>query len=98
MIMRDSHELDGLFCQSCGKPMLREGEHGTTNSGARATEYCSDCYRDGRFTEPEILASEMVNRTAMFLRNERGWSGPAAKALAESAVPRLRRWSSGLAA
>ena len=96
--MHDAHDLDGLFCQSCGRPMLRDREHGTTAVGARATEYCSDCYRNGRFTEPDILPSEMINRSAQFLRSERGWSLPVARALAESAVPRLSRWSSRLVA
>jgi hypothetical protein len=96
--MHDSHDLDGLFCQSCGKPMLREAQHGTVASGARTQEYCCDCYREGKFTEPGILPGEMIERAAKFLRNERDWSGPAAKSLAESLVPRLKRWSGGLAA
>jgi hypothetical protein len=36
---------------------------GTTKS----VEYCSDCYRDGRFVEPDITVDEMIARVKVRL-------------------------------
>ena len=50
-------------CQSCGMPMKRDANGGGTNAdGSKSTIYCSHCYADGRFTLPDITASEMQER------------------------------------
>ena len=39
------------FCQSCGMPMKSDPAGGATNSdGSKNMEYCSYCYKDGKFT------------------------------------------------
>ena len=51
----------GPFCQSCGMPLNRDQLGGGTNAdGSRTTEYCSHCFQDGRFTEPNISVDEMM--------------------------------------
>jgi Putative zinc ribbon domain len=55
--------LRGPFCQSCGMPLSRDAEGGGTNTdGSRSREYCSHCYQDGRFTEPNLSLEEMMAR------------------------------------
>jgi putative zinc ribbon protein len=45
----------GRFCQSCGMPLGKDPLGGGTNSdGSGSAEYCSHCYREGRFTEPNL--------------------------------------------
>ena len=47
-------------CQSCGMPMNKDPKGGGTNSdGLKNGMYCSYCYQDGKFTQPEISMDEM---------------------------------------
>lgn len=58
----------GPVCQSCGLPMSVGG--GTEMDGvSRSIEYCSQCYRDGRFTDPAITVEEMVLRSQERMRS-----------------------------
>ncbi len=45
-------------------PMWRDRNGGGTESDgtARSIEYCSSCYRNGRFTEPDITLDEMISK------------------------------------
>jgi putative zinc ribbon protein len=59
----------GPFCQSCGMPLSRDPLGGGTNQdGSRNSEYCGHCYRDGRFTEPNLTADQMVEKVEGKLR------------------------------
>ena len=55
----------GPVCQSCGMPMWSDKKGGGTEMDGvtRSIEYCSECYRDGTFTEPAIKVEEVVERT-----------------------------------
>ena len=47
-------------CQSCGMPLKQDPKGGGTNAnGSKSDRYCSYCYTDGRFTQPQITAEEM---------------------------------------
>ncbi len=47
-------------CQSCGMPLKRDKLGGGTEAnGTKSTLYCSHCYRDGKFTQPDITMDEM---------------------------------------
>jgi hypothetical protein len=60
----------GPVCQSCGMPMWSDKSGGGTemDGTTRSLEYCSSCYKDGMFTEPEITVDEIVERTGKKLR------------------------------
>jgi hypothetical protein len=53
----------GPFCQSCGMPLSKD-EHGggTESDGTRTTTYCSHCYREGKFTEPNLTLEKMITK------------------------------------
>ena len=53
----------GPKCQSCGLPIALDGGGTEMDRTTLSIEFCSSCYRDGRFTEPEITVDEMVERT-----------------------------------
>ena len=36
---------DKKFCQSCGMPMEKPEDFGTSNDGGRNEEYCCYCYK-----------------------------------------------------
>lgn len=47
-------------CQSCGMPLNRDALGGGTNAdGSKSTMYCSQCYQQGKFTQPNLSMDEM---------------------------------------
>ena len=47
-------------CQSCGMPLKRNTQGGGTHAdGTRSLMYCSQCYKNGQFTQPTITVDEM---------------------------------------
>ena len=60
----------GPACQSCGMPLSKDPLGGGTNAdGSPSTEYCSHCYREGAFTQPNITAAEMTTLVEGKLRS-----------------------------
>ena len=83
----------GPACQSCGMPLSRDPLGGGTNAdGSKSSEYCSKCYNDGAFTQPDITATEMTALVEGKLRSMH-FPGFLAKKFAKD-VPTLRRWKS----
>jgi len=87
----------GPFCQSCGMPLSRDPQKGGTESdGSRSTEYCSYCYRSGRFTEPDITLEQMMSKVEGKLR-EMHFPGFMARYFSRG-IPSLQRWRTGVPA
>lgn len=87
----------GRVCQSCGIPLSRDPLGGGTGiDGSRSEEYCSRCYRDGSFTEPDITAEQMAAKVEGKLRSMH-FPGFLARRFARG-VPSLRRWQTGTGA
>jgi len=84
----------GPACQSCGMPLRRDPLGGGTRiDGSRSDEYCSHCYRDGAFTEPDITVAEMASKVEGKLRSMH-FPGFLARRFARG-IPSLRRWQTG---
>jgi hypothetical protein len=67
-------------------------DHGTDLGGRRDADYCRSCFREGLFTEPNLLLADAVARfasTARALHLTRS----QAVARARKVLPRLKRWS-----
>ena len=80
-------------CQSCGMPLKRDEKGGGSNAdGSISTEYCSLCYENGEFLQPNITADEMVTFVQGKLREMR-FPDFVAKWMTRG-IPALRRWSS----
>lgn len=78
-------------CQSCGMPMRKDTRGGGTNAdGSRSTTYCSHCWQQGRFTNPDITAAQMQELVRGKLR-EFGIPG-FLTGLFTRGIPRLARW------
>jgi hypothetical protein len=85
--------LKGPLCQSCGLPLSRDPAGGGRNpDGTRSGEYCSHCYQEGWFTEPNISVDDMMAQMEAKLR-ELHFSWDLARKLAQQ-IPRLTRWFS----
>lgn len=82
---------EGPACQSCGMPLSKDPLGGGTNlDGSQSSEYCSHCYRQGSFTQPDITAEEMRALVEGKLRSMH-LPGFIARRFAKE-VPSLRRW------
>ena len=80
-------------CQSCGMPLhtKRAGDcRGTEMGGAKSEMWCSLCYADGAFVNPNCTVDEMVQIVDGALKRERvRWP---MRFMAKKQIPRLERW------
>ena len=53
------------FCQSCGMPLTDE-ILGTNADGSKNEDYCTYCYKDGKFTQ-DCTMDEMIEFCAQFV-------------------------------
>ena len=78
-------------CQSCGMPMNKDPKNGGTNSdGTKNMLYCSYCYENGAFTQPDITVDEMIIRVKDIMKEMR-FPGFLARFLTKD-IPKLERW------
>lgn len=75
---------------------LTDGNKGTNADGSRNEDYCTYCYRDGRFTQ-DFNMSQMIEFCAGFtdqINKETGWNltPEQAKARMREFFPHLKRW------
>ncbi|MFH0988671.1 MAG: zinc ribbon domain-containing protein [bacterium] len=78
-------------CQSYGMPIKKDPKNGGTNAdGTKNLMYCSYCYADGKFTQPDWTAHDMqlfVKKTM----KEMGFPGLIVGWFTKG-IPRLERW------
>ena len=55
-------DKNAVTCQSCGMPMMKPEDFGTEADGSLSAEYCTYCYRNGSFTEPDITIDQMAEK------------------------------------
>jgi len=78
-------------CQSCGMPMKRDLQGGGSESdGTRSLRYCSHCYADGKFTQPELTVADMQQQVRG--RLEEFGIPHLLSGLFTRAIPKLARW------
>lgn len=78
-------------CQSCGMPLNKDEMGGGTNKdGSKNILYCSHCYIDGEFTQPNLSASEM-QELVLGKMKEMGFPKFIGK-LFTRGIPKLKRW------
>ena len=84
---------DKLRCQSCGMPLSAEfGNHGTNADQSRTDEYCSFCFRNGEFTNPNQTLEQMIQSSVENMTADLNMPPEKAVELANSFIPKLRRW------
>lgn len=82
-------------CQSCGMPFSQDPKRGGTNAdGSTSLKYCSYCYEDGKFSQPDFTVKEM-RAFCIDKMVEMGFSRFLAK-LFTMGLPRLERWKKRL--
>ena len=82
----------GPYCQSCGMPLSKDkGGGGTEADGRKSLEYCSNCYQNGQFTQPDITLEQMIVRVKERMK-EMHIPGFLAGFFTKD-IPKLKRWS-----
>ncbi|WP_238379792.1 zinc ribbon domain-containing protein [Celeribacter ethanolicus] len=79
------------FCQSCGMPLSQDPLGGGRNAdGTRSDHFCSFCYLDGAFVDPDMTAQDMQTLCSGKLRDH----GTLALLawLKTRHIPHLERW------
>jgi len=72
-------------------PLSKDALGGGSNAdGTRSSEFCSHCYREGRFTEPNLSVEEMMTKVEGKLRTMH-IPGFLARRITRN-IPRLSRW------
>lgn len=78
-------------CQSCGMPLNKDPKGGSTNAdGSKNGMYCSYCYENGKFLQPDVTAQEMQVFVKGKLK-EIGFPGFIA-GFFTMGIPKLERW------
>ena len=79
-------------CQSCGMPLKKDPKGGGTNAdGTKSTTYCSYCYENGKFKNPDWTVEQMQSFAKEKLK-EMGFPGFLAGIFTKG-IPKLKRWS-----
>jgi hypothetical protein len=74
-------------------PFSKDAKGGGTNSdGSKSRTYCSHCFVDGKFTQPDITADQMKELVKNKLKSI-GIPGFIA-AWFSKGIPKLERWKS----
>jgi hypothetical protein len=78
-------------CQSCAMPLSKDPEKGGKNAdGSKSLMYCSYCYKDGIFTQPDFTVDDMKKFCKGKIK-EMGFPGFVA-GIFTLGIPGLERW------
>lgn len=80
------------YCQSCSMPLKQNlNGGGTEANGSISTMYCSYCYENGKFTQPDWDVQQMRSFVKNYLKTEKKLPGFLAS-LFTMGIPKLERW------
>lgn len=65
---------------------------GTEAGGSKSENYCTYCFQNGRFTEPEITMQAMINKCVAVMVQTNIMPEEQARALMTKTLPALKRW------
>lgn len=79
-------------CQSCGMPLNKDPlGGGTSKDGTKSEKYCSKCYQNGEFLNPDINTAEKMQKFVGDELKKRKMNFIIRK-LGVWQIPRLERW------
>jgi hypothetical protein len=71
-------------------PLDKEEMFGTEKDGSKNMDYCKYCYREGKFTNPDLSLEQMITRMTKRMDKEK-----IPEEIIEAAIsrlPELKRW------
>ncbi|MCL2493263.1 MAG: zinc ribbon domain-containing protein [Clostridiales bacterium] len=83
--------MENMYCQSCGMP-FDEAHRELIAKEADGSDsvYCTYCYKDGEFLDPDATAEDMIEMAVPHLAHKIG-EQTAREQLSEF-IPTLARW------
>jgi len=72
-------------------PMNTEELYGKNTDGSKNTEYCTYCYPNGAFNNPNETLAEMIETCVPFMMKE-GYSETDAREYLSKTLSTLNRW------
>jgi len=79
-------------CQSCGMPFDEaHSEFIAKEADGNNSIYCTYCYKDGAFPDPDATVQDMIEMAVPYLAQKIGEQ--AAREQLENFVPTLSRWN-----
>lgn len=81
-------------CQSCGMPIGASfGNLGTNADASPSDTYCSFCFANGEFTQPDLSVDDMIRMSiANMTGDDLRMPLDRATELAQRVIPTLGRW------
>lgn len=70
---------------------MSEEDFGTNTNGTKNNEYCHFCFEGGKFLDEGITMEGKIKKNIEIAKGM-GMSEEKAKSLAESTIPKLKRW------
>ena len=73
-------------------PMEKPDLFGTNTDGTRSNEYCTYCFQNGKFTEPEMTMRQMIDKCVGIMAQRNIMAEKDARKLMAGTIPNLKRW------
>ncbi len=70
--------------------MQNPDDFGTNADGGKNNEYCSYCFRNGKFTEPNMTVEQMIEKCAGIMKQMQ--MSQAQIEQTKTFIPMLKRW------
>ncbi len=71
---------------------LGEGVFGTNADGTQNQEYCTFCFQNGAFTEPNLTVDQMIAESVKHMTTKLSFSSEKAEEMSRAVIPTLKRW------
>jgi hypothetical protein len=71
--------------------MRRDADHGTNADGSLSADYCSLCFKNGAFTEPNISMEEKIEQMVIAAQ-KMNILAENVRTLSRTLLPQLKRW------
>lgn len=78
------------FCQSCTMPIDNMEARGTEKDGSKSELYCTYCYKDGAFTDPDMTLKQMEEIAKTEMKKQHIPNNIIQQAV--RMLPELKRW------
>jgi len=73
-------------------PMDKAELFGTNKDGTRSNEYCTYCFQNGKFREPEMTLQQMIDKCVSIMLQRNIMAEAHARELMAGTIPNLKRW------
>ena len=78
-------------CQSCNMEIFEDSDFGTEANETLSVEYCTHCYQEGAFVDPDLTVDQMSAIVSDFIEADNVTMAEA-KAISKALLSRLKRW------